>query len=53
MLDVKSVGQYLGSKGLRRQAWPEQVEVTDVLPRTVAGKIDKMRLRDSLVGAVE
>ncbi len=53
VLDVESVGQYLGSKGLRRQAWPEQVEITGALPRTVAGKIDKMRLRDSLVGVTE
>jgi cyclohexanecarboxylate-CoA ligase len=50
-LEVTSVGEYLGSKGLRHQAWPEQVEVVDVLPRTVAGKIDKTRLKESLVGA--
>ncbi len=52
-LDVGSVGEYLGSKGLRRQAWPEQVEMIDALPRTVAGKIDKMRIRESLAGATE
>ncbi len=49
-LDVESVGGYLGSRGLRRQAWPEQVEISDALPRTVAGKIDKMRLREALIG---
>ena len=52
-LDVESVGEYLGRKGLRRQAWPEQVEITETLPRTVAGKIDKRQLRDSLAGATE
>jgi cyclohexanecarboxylate-CoA ligase len=51
--DVMGLGDYLGGKGLRRQAWPEQVEVMDALPRTVAGKIDKMRIRDSLLMAAE
>lgn len=45
-LDVGSIGDYLGDHGLRRQAWPEQVETIDTLPRTVAGKIDKRRLED-------
>ena len=45
-LDVGSVGAYLGDHGLRRQAWPEQVETLDALPRTVAGKVDKRQLED-------
>ncbi len=47
-LDVASLGTYLGDHGLRRQAWPEQVETLDALPRTVAGKIDKRQLQDRL-----
>jgi cyclohexanecarboxylate-CoA ligase len=46
-LDVRSVGAYLGGLGLRRQAWPEQVEVVDRVPRTVAGKIEKVELKAS------
>jgi acyl-CoA synthetase (AMP-forming)/AMP-acid ligase II len=44
-LDVGVVGEFLGQQGLRRQAWPEQVEIIGALPRTVAGKIDKAQLR--------
>ena len=43
-LDVRKVGEYLAQRGLRRIAWPEQVEVVTSLPRTVAGKIDKAKL---------
>ena len=45
-LDVASVAAYLGDHGLRRQAWPEQVETVGALPRTVAGKVDKRQLQD-------
>ena len=45
-LDAAAIGAYLGDRGLRRQAWPEQVETLDALPRTVAGKVDKRRLED-------
>ena len=45
-LDVGSVGTFLGDQGLRRQAWPEQVETVETLPRTVAGKIDKRQLEE-------
>jgi acyl-CoA synthetase (AMP-forming)/AMP-acid ligase II len=44
-LDVEAVGQYLQGKGLRRNAWPEQVELVPSLPRTTAGKVDKSQLR--------
>ena len=48
LIDQKQVGDYLGGRGLRRQAWPEQVETVEVLPRTVAGKPDKGQIRDRL-----
>lgn len=46
--DLDGVGAFLESHGLRRQAWPEQLEITDALPRTVAGKIDTVALRSRL-----
>ena len=49
-LDVRSVGAYLGATGLRRNVWPEQVEVVDHLPRTVAGKVEKSQLIERLAG---
>ena len=44
-LDLEGVAAFLRSRGLRRQAWPEQLETLDTLPRTVAGKIDTRQLR--------
>ncbi len=44
-LDVGAIGAYLGGLGLRRHAWPEQVEIVDRLPRSVAGKIEKVQLK--------
>jgi acyl-CoA synthetase (AMP-forming)/AMP-acid ligase II len=49
-LDVAEVGRFLKDQGLRPLAWPEQVEIVPALPRTVAGKIDKVSLRESYVG---
>ncbi len=43
-LDVGAVGRLLRESGLRRIAWPEQVECVVSLPRTPAGKIDKAAL---------
>jgi len=45
-LDLEGVAAFLRSRGLRRQAWPEQLETLDTLPRTVAGKIDTRQLRE-------
>jgi cyclohexanecarboxylate-CoA ligase len=49
-LDVAVTGRFLKGKGLRPLAWPEQVEIVPALPRTVAGKIDKVSLRQWYVG---
>jgi cyclohexanecarboxylate-CoA ligase len=49
-LDVAEAGRFLKGKGLRPLAWPEQVEIVPALPRTVAGKIDKVSLRQSYAG---
>jgi acyl-CoA synthetase (AMP-forming)/AMP-acid ligase II len=43
---LAALGEFLAGAGLRRIAWPEQLEVVEALPRTVAGKIDKRRLQD-------
>lgn len=44
-LDVALAGSYLEEAGLRRIAWPEQVEIVASLPRNVAGKVDKAALK--------
>jgi cyclohexanecarboxylate-CoA ligase len=44
-LNVELVGTYLEQAGLRRIAWPEQVEIVTSLPRNVAGKVDKPALK--------
>ena len=46
-LNVELVGAYLEEAGLRRIAWPEQIEIVAALPRNVAGKIDKSALKDA------
>jgi cyclohexanecarboxylate-CoA ligase len=43
-LQVSAVNRLLQESGLRRIAWPEQVECVASLPRTPAGKIDKAAL---------
>jgi acyl-CoA synthetase (AMP-forming)/AMP-acid ligase II len=48
-MTVELVGAYLKEAGLRRIAWPEQVELVVSLPRSVAGKVDKRALRTALL----
>jgi acyl-CoA synthetase (AMP-forming)/AMP-acid ligase II len=50
-LDLDDVCVFLESRGLRRQAWPEQLETMEPLPRTVAGKIDTRQLREQFGAA--
>jgi acyl-CoA synthetase (AMP-forming)/AMP-acid ligase II len=45
-LELDDVRAFLEGRGLRRQAWPEQLETLESLPRTVAGKIDTRQLRE-------
>ncbi len=45
-LELDDVRALLERRGLRRQAWPEQLETMATLPRTVAGKVDVPRLRE-------
>jgi len=42
---------WLESKGLRRQAVPEQIEHVDTLPRNPAGKVSKQALQDRFAPA--
>ena len=50
-IDLDDIGVFLESRGLRRQAWPEQLETMVALPRTVAGKIDTRRLKEQFRAA--
>jgi len=43
-LYVSGARAHLGL-GLRRQAWPEQVEVVDRRRRSIAGKVEKIQLK--------
>lgn len=42
--------EYLASKGLAKQYWPERLEVLQALPTTPSGKIQKFHLRAELTG---
>ncbi len=46
-LTFQAMQDYLSSKGLRRQALPEQLEHVDEIPRNPSGKILKQDLRNS------
>lgn len=43
--------EYLASKGLAKQYWPERLEVLDELPTTPSGKIQKFHLRAQIAGS--
>lgn len=46
-LGFAQMQEFLTSKGLRKQAIPEQLEFTDVVPRNPSGKLLKQELRDA------
>jgi acyl-CoA synthetase (AMP-forming)/AMP-acid ligase II len=50
-LGLDDVRAFLEGRGLRRQAWPERLEILESLPRTVAGKIDTRQLKERFLGS--
>jgi acyl-CoA synthetase (AMP-forming)/AMP-acid ligase II len=44
-LDMTEVQEFLDSRGLMRQKWPEQLEFVSELPRAPAGKVLKQELK--------
>ncbi len=50
-LSLLEVRAYLESRGLRRQAIPEQLEHVDALPRNPAGKVTKQALQGRFAAA--
>ena len=47
-LDLADMRAHLQQAGLARQKWPEDLRVTDELPRTPSGKVKKYVLREQL-----
>lgn len=45
---VKSVCEYLASKGVAKRLWPEFIEIIDMLPATESGKIKRYELAKEL-----
>lgn len=50
---VKSVSEYLTSKGVAKRLWPEFIEVIDMLPATESGKIKRYELAKELERRIE
>jgi cyclohexanecarboxylate-CoA ligase len=40
--------KHLESLGMAKQYWPERLEITDALPKTPSGKVQKFVLREGL-----
>lgn len=47
-LTLQTMREFLTSKGVTKQYWPEHVEVVEDFPRTPSGKIQKFRLREMI-----
>lgn len=47
-LDLASLSQFLASRGVATQKWPEQFEVVTDFPRTESGKIMRTKLKEML-----
>ncbi len=52
-LTLAEMQEFLRSRGLTRQYWPERLELRDSLPMTASGKIQKFVLRQMLREAEE
>jgi acyl-CoA synthetase (AMP-forming)/AMP-acid ligase II len=50
-LTFDQLKEFLATKGVAKQYWPESLQVLPELPRTASGKIQKFRLRDLVAGA--
>ena len=49
--ELGALTAFLGERGLAKRYWPEIVRRVDGFPRTAAGKIRKIEVRDRIVGA--
>jgi cyclohexanecarboxylate-CoA ligase len=50
-LTFDQLQEFLATKGVAKQYWPESLRVLPELPRTASGKIQKFKLRDLVTGA--
>jgi acyl-CoA synthetase (AMP-forming)/AMP-acid ligase II len=49
-LSFDQLKEFLATKGVAKQYWPESLQVLPELPRTPSGKIQKFRLRELVAG---
>jgi len=47
-IDLLTITEHLARVGLARQKWPEDLRIVTDFPRTAAGKVRKVELRDQL-----
>ena len=47
-LTLDALKEFLESKGVAKQYWPEQLRVVEEFPRTPSGKIQKFKIRDEV-----
>jgi cyclohexanecarboxylate-CoA ligase len=45
---LEDLADYLGERGVAKQKIPERVEVVSELPKTLSGKVQKFRLRETI-----
>ena len=51
-VDLADLQDYLAGRGVAKFKWPERVELTEALPRTAVGKIDKNAMRRDIADRV-